>query len=90
LPILGQVEDEHWFWDTEVMVRSLLQGYRIVEIPCLFIKRYDKRSSVNVFQDSFDYFAKLWRFRRVVRQMRKVTSQSQSAAEGRPVLPISK
>jgi glycosyltransferase involved in cell wall biosynthesis len=90
LPILGQVEDEHWFWDTEVMVRSLLQGYRIVEIPCLFIKRYDKRSSVNIFQDSFDYFVKLWRFRRVIRQMRKVTSQSQSTAEGRPVLPMSK
>jgi len=81
LPLLDQIEDEGWFWDTEVMVRSLLKGYKIVEIPCLFIKRYDKKSTVNVFQDTLDYFVNLWRFRRVVEQMRR------QASYGRPVLP---
>ncbi|HLF25155.1 MAG TPA: glycosyltransferase [Anaerolineae bacterium] len=70
LPILEQVQDERWFWDTEVMVRSLLCGYRIVEIPCLFIRRYDKQSTVNVVRDTLDYLLKLWRFRRVVKQLR--------------------
>jgi glycosyltransferase involved in cell wall biosynthesis len=70
LPVLDQVNDERWFWDTEIMVRSVLHGLRIREIPCLFIRRYDKKSTVNVFRDSWDYFVDLWRFRRVVKQIR--------------------
>jgi glycosyltransferase involved in cell wall biosynthesis len=70
LAVLDQVEDARWFWDTEIMVRSALKGYTIVEIPCLFLRRYDKQSTVNVLRDSADYFVKLWRFRRTVRQLR--------------------
>jgi glycosyltransferase involved in cell wall biosynthesis len=78
LPVLDQVEDEGWFWDTEVMVRSLLRGYRIVEIPCLFIRRYDKKSTVDLVRDTFDYLVKLWRFRRVVKQMREEAQYGQT------------
>ena len=70
VPVLDEIEDERWFWDTEIMVRSLLRGYKIEELPCLFIRRYDKQSTVNIVRDSLDYLAKLWRFRRVVRQLR--------------------
>jgi hypothetical protein len=69
-PVLDQTKDEHWFWDTEIMVRALLAGLRINEIPCLFIRRYDKQSTVNVFKDSWEYLTHLWHFRRVVRQLR--------------------
>ena len=79
LPILEQIEDEHWFWDTEIMVRSLLAGYQIEEIPCLFVRRYDKRSSVNVVKDTADYLLKLWRFRSVVAGIRRGAGQGQIA-----------
>lgn len=69
-PILDRAKDERWFWDTEIMVRSMLAGLKIVELPCLFVKRYDKKSTVNIFRDSWEYFVDLWRFRRVVRQLR--------------------
>ncbi len=78
MPVLDQVEDERWFWDTEIMVRAYLKGYRIEEIPCLFIRRYDRRSTVNVFRDSLDYLVKLWRFRRVVEQLRSAMSADRS------------
>ena len=78
MPVLDQVEDERWFWDTEIMVRSDLKGYRIVEIPCLFIRRYDRKSTVNVFRDSLDYLVKLWRFRRVVKQLRSARAVDRS------------
>lgn len=71
LPVLDEIEDQRWFWDTEVMVRSYLKGYRIVEIPCLFLRRFDKVSSVNAIGDSIDYFRRLWRFRRNVRGMQR-------------------
>ena len=70
LPILAEIDDERWFWDTEVMVRSYLRGYRIEEIPCLFQRRFDKQSTVNVVGDSLDYFFKLWRFRKTVTDIR--------------------
>ncbi len=33
LPLLDTVDDRHWFWDTEVLVRGARAGYRILEIP---------------------------------------------------------
>jgi glycosyltransferase involved in cell wall biosynthesis len=75
MPVLEQTQDERWFWDTEIMVRSSLKGYRIEEIPCLFIRRYDKRSSVNVLRDTFEYFVTLWKFRSVVKQLRLAEQQ---------------
>jgi glycosyltransferase AglD len=82
LPLLNQVENERWFWDTEIMVRAVLAGLIIREIPCLFIRRYDKQSTVNVISDSIDYFKNLWRFRKVVRQIRA------GQAEAAPASPM--
>lgn len=31
--LLDDVEDEHWFWDTEVLVRAQERGYRVKEFP---------------------------------------------------------
>lgn len=36
LPILDEISDTHWFWDTEVLVRAQRKGYRIIEIPVLW------------------------------------------------------
>jgi glycosyltransferase involved in cell wall biosynthesis len=69
LPVLDECEDQGWFWDTEVMVRAHLNGLKIVEIPCLFIRRLDKKSTVRVFPDTIDYFRKLWKFRRTVNKV---------------------
>ena len=70
VPILDETEDEGWFWDTEVMVRSDLAGLQISEIPCLLIRQYEQESSVRLLRDTLDYFVKLWKFRKVVRQIR--------------------
>lgn len=64
LPVLAECEDAGWFWDTEIMARSYFAGLKIIEIPTLFLKRYDKQSSVKIIPDTFDYFQKLARFRR--------------------------
>ncbi len=71
LPIFDEIEDTRWFWDTEIMVRAYLRGLNIQEIPVLFVRRFDKKSTVSPIQDTLDYFFKLWRFRRVVRQLRQ-------------------
>jgi glycosyltransferase involved in cell wall biosynthesis len=71
LPVIDATVDRGWFWDTEIMARAYYAGLRIIEVPSLFIRRFDKRSSVSVFQDSLEYAAKLWRFRRVAAELRR-------------------
>lgn len=71
LPVLDEIEDQRWFWDTEVMVRAALHGYRIVEIPVLFLRDYDKTSSVNLMRDTLDYIQRLWQFRGTVQELKR-------------------
>lgn len=71
LPVLDRCTDTGWFWDTEVMVRAHYAGLRIVEIPALFLRRFDKQSSVHAVRDTMDYLVKLWRFRAVARALKE-------------------
>jgi glycosyltransferase involved in cell wall biosynthesis len=64
LPVLDQIRDPGWFWDTEFMVRALHRGLRIVEIPGAYLRRYDKTSTVHGLRDTVEYFLKLLSFRR--------------------------
>jgi glycosyltransferase involved in cell wall biosynthesis len=58
-----QSQCDGWFWDTEVMGRAALAGLRIHEMPVLFLRRLDKRSTVRVLPDSLRYLVELHRFR---------------------------
>ena len=67
LPVLDEIEDGGWFWDTEFMVRALRRGLQIQEIPGAYVRRRDKTSTVSGLRDSLAYFGKLLRFRRTLR-----------------------
>ena len=67
LPVLDEIKDQHWFWDTEVMVRPYFKGYRIKEIPILFFMNHDRVSKVNFFKDSLSHLKNLWRFRKEIK-----------------------
>jgi glycosyltransferase involved in cell wall biosynthesis len=71
LPVLAACQDRGWFWDTEVMVRAFYARLRIVEIPALFVRRFDKQSTVRPVQDTLEYLRKLWRFRATARQLQR-------------------
>lgn len=64
LPLLDEIQDQGWFWDTEVVVRALRAGLNVVEFPALFLRRFDKTSTVHSVRDSLAYLAHLYRFRR--------------------------
>lgn len=63
LKVLKSVKDEGWFWDTEICARSYWKGLKVSEVPVLFVRRHEKKSTVNLFSDSIDYFVKLINFR---------------------------
>ncbi|HII99513.1 MAG TPA: glycosyltransferase family 2 protein [Methanoregula sp.] len=33
LPLLDKIRSDHWFWDTEILVRAQILGYRVNEFP---------------------------------------------------------
>ncbi len=70
LPVLDTVQDQGWFWDTEIMVRAYLAGLRIIEIPALYQRRADKPSSVRIFRNSLLHLHKLRRFGSVVAKLK--------------------
>jgi uncharacterized protein (TIRG00374 family) len=49
--LLEDVEDEHWFWDTEVLVRAQRAGYRVREFPVDWTPKGD--SKVDIVRDVF-------------------------------------
>ena len=67
LPLLDQVQDRQWFWDTEVMVLAERQGLKIAEVPGAFVRRQDKTSTLHPLRDTLVYFRQLWRFRKRLR-----------------------
>jgi glycosyltransferase involved in cell wall biosynthesis len=60
--VLGS-ESDGWFWDTEVMARAALANLSIQEMPVLFQRRFDKKSTVRLVRDSWAYLVALHGFR---------------------------
>jgi len=68
LPVLDEMEDRHWFWDTEILARAYHHGLKIAEVPVLFVRASPSYTTVKFTRDTFYYFIKLLRFRKVVKQ----------------------
>ncbi|WP_135819951.1 flippase-like domain-containing protein [Halostella litorea] len=49
--LLDDVDDDHWFWDTEVLVRAQRAGYRVKEFPVDWTPKGDTK--VDLVRDVF-------------------------------------
>ena len=67
MPVLDEIRDPGWFWDTEFMIRAERRGLRVAEVPGAYVRRFDKTSTVSGLRDSARYFGKLLAFRRELR-----------------------
>ncbi len=47
--LLEDVQDDHWFWDTEVLVQAQRRGYRVAEFPVTWTPQGD--SKVDIVRD---------------------------------------
>lgn len=63
LTVLKKTRDKGWFWDTEICARAYFSGLKISEVPVLFVRRIDKKSTVKLLTDSFQYLKKIVAFR---------------------------
>jgi glycosyltransferase involved in cell wall biosynthesis len=61
LQLINEVRANHWFWDTEILVRAARKGYKIKEIPVEW--KSGRKTKVNLFKDSYNMgkqVLKLW------------------------------
>lgn len=63
LLVLSKARDKKWFWDTEICARAKKAGLAIGEVPVLFRRRTDKKSTVKLFTDSWDYLVSIIKFK---------------------------
>jgi glycosyltransferase involved in cell wall biosynthesis len=57
LNILEKVEDEQWFWDTELLVHAQREGYGVKEIPIKWDEKGETK--VETFKDGLRMFSKI-------------------------------
>jgi glycosyltransferase involved in cell wall biosynthesis len=78
LGVLPEVEAQGWFWDTEIMLRSYFAGLKIVQVPVPFVKNHDKRSTVNLPRDTYNYLMNILKFRRTFFRTNRIESSKRN------------
>lgn len=76
LPVLYEIHDRYWFWDTEIMARAYIKGLRIVHLPTIFIRK-GLYSRVKIIRDSFQHLNKLIRLKIELDRIKKRTRAMQ-------------
>ncbi len=60
--LLDEIENQHWFWDTELLVRAQHKGYRVMEFPVYW--RHEGPSKVNLVKDIGGMGSEVFRLRK--------------------------
>src|SRR3989338_6220919 len=69
LDLLPFTPNNGWFWDTEIIMAAYLNGYKIKEMPTLFIRKVkQKGSTVKLWTDSYEYFLRLLEYRKKLKE----------------------
>ncbi|MEJ7607142.1 MAG: glycosyltransferase [Bryobacteraceae bacterium] len=76
--VLPQIEDQGWFFDTELLALAEKQGYRIKDIPVVWSEDNDSR--VKIVQTAVDDIKGLVRIKRFLRQENGQTAAKAAVA----------
>ncbi|WP_255333840.1 flippase-like domain-containing protein [Methanosarcina sp. KYL-1] len=57
--LLDEIKNQHWFWDTELLVRAQHKGYRVLEFPVYW--RHGGSSKVNIVKDVIGMGSEIFR-----------------------------
>lgn len=66
MSVLKRTRDKKWFFDTEIVARSKKAQLVIEEIPVLFMRRADKKSTVRLIPDSIAYIQAIRKYKNML------------------------
>lgn len=69
LPIVKQTENNHWFWDTEIVALSYYKDLRIDDLPVVFTRNLYKTSTVKIFRDTVIYVQEIIKFKKRIKNL---------------------
>lgn len=70
LPILELVRENHWFFDTEILLLPYFTGgYKIIELDVLFLDKKEVSSTVKPIKDTIYFFNKTIEFRKRLKEL---------------------
>jgi glycosyltransferase involved in cell wall biosynthesis len=61
--IIEQTANTKWFWDTEIICGRIKADKLIWEVPCLFIRNKEKKSTVRLIPDIIDYLKAILKYK---------------------------
>ncbi len=64
--LIPKIQDNHWFFDTELLFLAQKNNYKIAEIPVRWIEKQNRKrkSRVNVIATSLNYLKEIWRLKK--------------------------
>lgn len=72
LPVLDQMKDFNWFWDSEILIRSKIAGMKLEPIPVLWHENREfNESKVHIFRDIFEMGSAAIKLKRTLRREKK-------------------
>jgi glycosyltransferase involved in cell wall biosynthesis len=67
LPLLDEIRDERWFWDTELIARGLVAGWNVVEVDAYCRGKPRERSTFDPIPEAIEHVRMLRDLRRSLR-----------------------
>ena len=64
--VMPKVDDDRWFFDTELVVRAMRAGFRVDEIPVRWTDHPERCSKVSPLAVALEYLIAVWRLRRKI------------------------
>ncbi|HEY7333266.1 MAG TPA: dolichyl-phosphate beta-glucosyltransferase [Bryobacteraceae bacterium] len=80
--IVPRIEDQSWFFDTELLVLAEKQGYRIKDVPVVWIEDDDSR--VKIVKTGWEDIKGVWRLRKLLWSGRLTVPAKDAAPPSRP------
>jgi len=62
--ILPLVENNNWFFDSELVILSYYKGYKVKEIPVVWQEFGERKSRVNVFKVGWEYLVEIFKLKK--------------------------
>ena len=75
--VVPRVEDESWFFDTELLVLAEKQGYRIKDVPVAWAEDDDSR--VRIIPTAWDDLRGVFRLRRQLKSGKAALAEAPQA-----------
>lgn len=76
--LLAATESPGWFWDTEVCFQAHRLGLSMGEIPTVFLRDREKKSTVRLIPDTIDYLKSLHHFTKKLKAKRAQEETSEA------------